>query len=128
MSGASDYLEAAQLTQILNTGKVWVGLYMTPPTDWGGGWEMSGLGYARVEVDSTTVAQWLISGTTQASNINAIQFPVATAGWGTMSAFGIFDAVTGGNLLIWDELLTAKFIYPGDVAEFYPGSLVIHFD
>lgn len=41
---------------------------------------------------------------TTISNGAAITFPTATASWGTAIAFGLFDALTSGNLLLWDFL------------------------
>lgn len=36
------------------------------------------------------------------TNGAAINFAQATANWGTVTSFGLFDAVTAGNLLTWD--------------------------
>ena len=33
-----------------------------------------------------------------------ITFPQATASWGTVTSWGLYDAVTSGNLLWWDYL------------------------
>src|SRR6185437_11820329 len=47
------------------------------------------------------------SGTAPSTVTNgaAINFPAATStGWGTSIAFGLFDASTTGNLLLWDFL------------------------
>lgn len=128
MAGASNYLEALILDDILNTGKVWIALFTVMPTDAGGGTEVSGGSYARVEVDSTTVDQWSVTGTTYATNINALIFPTASANWGTVVGFGIFDAVSGGNLLIFDQLLTQRIVNNGDTAEFLAGALDIYCD
>jgi len=38
------------------------------------------------------------------TNGSIITFPQASASWGTVLAFGIYDALTSGNLLIWDFL------------------------
>lgn len=49
--------------------------------------------------------------TTPASITNgaAIAFPQATASWGTVTAFGLYDAVTAGNLITWDYLGNFKW-------------------
>lgn len=45
------------------------------------------------------------------TNANAvISFAQATASWGTVVAFGIYDAVTSGNLITWDYLGNFKWI------------------
>ncbi len=44
------------------------------------------------------------SAPSQIQNSAAVTFPTATANWGTVIAFGLYDAVTSGNLLDWDFL------------------------
>jgi hypothetical protein len=48
----------------------------------------------------------------QAANTSAVvTFAQATgAGWGTVTSFGLYDAVTAGNLLAWDYLGNFKWI------------------
>jgi hypothetical protein len=36
------------------------------------------------------------------TNSAAITFPVASANWGTVVAFGLYDAASAGDLLLWD--------------------------
>lgn len=101
----------------------YVGLFTAAPSDSGGGTEVSGGSYAR---KSTVGADWnAASGTspTTSSNANAITFVAATASWGAVTHFGIFDAPSGGNLLRWAALTTGKTIGSGDVASFAAGSL-----
>jgi hypothetical protein len=46
-----------------------------------------------------------------ATNTNAtITFPQATVSWGTVVAWGIYDAETGGDLLVWDYLGNFKWV------------------
>ena len=109
MSGDSTYL-ARKLLDV-RTGKtayslptVSIGLYTTAPTDAGGGTEVSGGSYARV---TTAGSDWNAaagSAPASTSNANALTFPMATADWGTVVAFGGFDASTSGNLLWWDYM------------------------
>lgn len=105
---------------------LYVALFTTNPTDTGGGVEVSGGSYARVTVVSS-LANWAgtqaagstiaSSGTTgTTSNNAAITFPSPTANWGTVTGFGIFDAATTGNLLIWGALTTQKTVNNGDAA------------
>ena len=45
------------------------------------------------------------------SNASAIQFPQATStGWGTVVAWGLFDASTSGDLIFWDWLGNYKWV------------------
>lgn len=82
-----------------------VGLFTAVGSDAGTGFtEVTGGAYARV---STGAAAWNAAAGTSPStvtNASIIQFPTATVAWGTVIAFGIFDAATVGNLLVWDFL------------------------
>ena len=104
----------------------YVGLLTAASSDTGGGTEVSGGSYARVSVASSlanwagtqaaasTVASSGTSGTT--SNNNAITFPAPTANWGNVVGMGLYDALTGGNLLIYSALNTPKTVNNGDAA------------
>ena len=106
---------------------LYVGLFTTNPTDSTAGTEVSGGAYARVTVASTlanwagtqaaasTVASSGNTGTT--SNNGAITFPAPSgANWGVITGFGIFDASTGGNLLVYGALSTSKTVNQNDAA------------
>jgi len=43
------------------------------------------------------------------TNGGVITFPAATANWGTVVAYGVYDALTGGNLINWDYLGNYKW-------------------
>ena len=94
---------------------LFVGLYTVTPSDAGGGTEVSGGAYARV---STATADWNTASGGTLTSANDIVFPQATASWGTVVAFGIFDASTAGNLLIWGPLLTSKVVSTDDQMTF----------
>lgn len=109
----------------------YVGLYTTAPTDAGGGTEVTtagGTGYQRVAVDMLgSVFGAATSGdpSTITNSVAAISFAQATASWGTVVAFGIFDAQTAGNLLVWADLTVSKPIASGDTATFPQSTLTI---
>lgn len=98
-----------------------VALYTASPADPGGGTEVSGGGYARQSVAFT------VSGDT-ASNTAALEYPTATAPYGTVTDVGVFDAATGGNLIAYAALTTAKTIDTGDVLRVPAGDLDITLD
>lgn len=145
MSALSDYLENKLVDHVLRgqaytpPATVYVALFTAAPSDAGGGTEVSGGAYARVAVTSG-LAAWAgtqsagsttaSSGTGgQTSNNAAITFPAPTASWGTVTHFGIYDASTGGNLLIWSALSSPKSINDGDAApSFAAGALTVTFD
>lgn len=118
---------------------LYVGLYTANPTDVAGGTEVTGNAYARVTVASA-IANWAgtqaaasttaSSGNTgTTSNNGVITFPTPTpAGWGTVTGMGIFDAASGGNLLIWSALTSSKVINAGDAVTFPAASLSFQVD
>lgn len=105
---------------------LYYGLFTAAPSDTGGGTEVSGGSYARVTVASSLAnyAGTQSSGSTTASsgsggltsNNGTITFPAPTANWGSVTHFGVFDASSGGNLLIHGALTVAKTINNGDAA------------
>ena len=107
----SDFLELEILDHVLGNAaytapaNIHVALFTAAPTDAGGGTEVTGGSYARVSVtNNATNFPAAASGLKQ--NGTAITFPTATADWGTVVAFGLFDAGSGGNLLYWGWLGT----------------------
>jgi hypothetical protein len=128
MSSFTNYTENLALTYLFNTGSVtrptawYVGLFTAAPSDSGGGTEVTGSGYARVSAGTISG-----SGTaTTFTNAAAIEFGAATGGdWGTIGWAAIFDASTGGNMLAWAPLTTAKAINDGDIFRIPANSLSI---
>lgn len=97
---------------------VWVALFTISPTPSGGGTEVSGGGYGRQTVTFSAPS----SGTT--SSTAAVIFPIATATWGTIVAFAIFDASSGGNMLYFGSLSTSRTIMTDDQLQFPAGQLI----
>lgn len=129
----SDFLENKLLDAVFrNTSytpgaTLWIGLFTSNPNDAGGGTEVSGNNYSRVSVTVSTTFSAASAGAT--SNTAAITFPTASgSGWGTISAIGIFDANSAGNLLAHSTLTTTKTIAGGDTASFGIGDLSISLD
>lgn len=128
MAAMSDFLENALINATLrNTtytspADVYVGLFTSNPTDDGSGTEVSGGSYAR---EIATFA----APTNGASSTNAdVQFTQATDNWGTVTHFGIFDALTSGNLLYHGVLTSSKNIETGDVFKIATGNLTVTLD
>ncbi len=126
MSGFTDYLEDALLKHVFtNTAytsptTVYAALFTVAPSDTGGGTEVSGGAYARQSM------AFSVSGTgTLATNSAAVEYPTATANYGTVVAVGIFDASTSGNLLAYANLTTSKTVSSGDVFRFNAGDVDI---
>ena len=128
MSAMSNYLENKFLDHILGTTAytmpttVYVGLATASFGEGNTGTELSGSGYTRKSATFNAAA----SGTTD--NSAAIEFPAATASWGDVSHFGIFDASTGGNLLIHGAFSSTKTIAQGDILKINTGDLDVSAD
>jgi hypothetical protein len=86
-------------------------LFTAAPGEAGGGTELVGNNYSRQS------ASFTVSGTapTAATNSAAIEFPTASASWGTITHVAVFDASTGGNMLGYATLTASKTIGSGDV-------------
>jgi hypothetical protein len=128
MASMSNYLENKLLDHALGTASftmptaVYVALFTTDPTDANTGTEVSGPSYARQLLTCDPSA----SGTT-ANNTDLI-WDAATTAWGTITHGGVYDSLTGGNLLLHGALTVPKIIAIGDVVRFSIGSAVSNFD
>lgn len=141
MSDFSNFLENALIDHILrNTAyakptTIYVGLFTTPSSDAGPGIEVAGGSYARVQVGPSLAAWTQTQGGTgsassgtggQSANAADTIFPAPTANWGTVTHFGLFDAVAGGNLLFQAALAAPKTINGGDQGpRFLAGTLTV---
>lgn len=125
MSAMSDYLENKILDHVLGTTAytapttVYVGLATASFADDNSGTELTGNNYSRVSATFDAAA----SGTTD--NSAAIEFAAATGTWGDVSHFALFDASSGGNMLIHGAFTTSKTIASGDVLKISTGDLDI---
>jgi hypothetical protein len=115
----------------------YIALFTAAPTAAGGGTEVvsTGTNYSRVPITSaltawagtqgagTTVASSGTSG--QTSNNTVVTFANPSASWGTITSVGIFDAATGGDLLMFGNLTSPQAVSPTNPAIFPAGSLVL---
>lgn len=131
MSGASDYSAQHFLnwlvgkTAMPSLPTVYVALFTAVGSDDGSGFtEVSGGSYTRA---ATAGSDWNASSgsaPSTISNANTISFPQATANWGTVIAFGLYDAPSGGNLLAWDYLGGYSW-QPCTISSASPGVLTV---
>ena len=125
MSAMSDFLELEVLDHVLGTGAytmpttVRIGLSTGSFGDDNSGTELSGSGYARQAI--TFAAASSGSAATNAT----VTFPTATGSWGSVGFWGIFDAASGGNLLVHGAFDSAKTIGTGDVFRINSGDLTV---
>ena len=125
MAEMSNFLENALINATLrNTtytspATVYVSLWTSDPTDAGSGTEVSGGSYARTSVTFGAPSNGV------STNSAAVEFPQATASWGTVGWIGINDASTSGNLLYHSPLDTSKTIDSGDIFKISTGNLSV---
>jgi hypothetical protein len=87
--------------------------------------EASGGAYAR---QSVTFAKTTGPDPTVYSNTALVQFPAATANWGTITHFGVWTALSGGNLLAYNIVSVVKPVYIDDIVRWEVGALVVSTD
>ena len=122
----SDTFETHVLNYVVTATSVtrptawYLALFTSNPADDASGTEVStsGTAYARQS------ASFTVSGDT-ASNSAAIEFPTATASFGTVSHVAVFDAATSGNMIAYAALTASKAIDTGDVFRVPSGDLDI---
>lgn len=116
LGGMSDYLENKVLDHVLGKAAYtmptcYLGLFTAAPSDSGGGTEVTGGSYARQ--NATTALGSASAGSS--TNSSQITYPDATAAWGDVCAWALFDALTTGNMLWWGWLGSGAEI-PGTAA------------
>jgi hypothetical protein len=127
MAEMSNYLENALINVTLrNTtytapATVYVSLWTSDPTDAGSGTEVSTSATSYVRQSVTFGAP----SNGASLNTTAVEFPQATASYGTVGWIGINDAASSGNLLYHSPLTTSKTIDTGDIFKIAIGSLSV---
>ena len=131
MGSKADYLENKLLDAVLGgpafslPANVYIALFTTIPNEAGaGGVEVTGGSYTRAVVVSNATNFPAASGSSKA-NGTEITFPQASADWGLIVAAGVFDALSGGNMLYIGTLTNNKQIDSGDTAKFPAGSITV---
>jgi hypothetical protein len=125
MAEFSNYAEDLVINVLLrgasHTGAatVYVGLFTDSQNDADGGTEVTGGSYARTAVTFGAPSNGV------STNTADVTFPTATANWGQVQSIGIYDASTGGNLIVFTDLDTFKTIDSGDIFKITTGNLSV---
>ena len=124
---ASNYLENAVLNAIsgngtLVVGDIYLALFTSTPVNDAGGTELLAPSYQRKLISFGSA----LSGSM--ANNGEVLFDQATTDWGTITGFGLYDALTGGNLLFYGALTAPKLVEYGDSLRFQVGTLTISLD
>jgi hypothetical protein len=119
MAGKTDFLENELLDHVLRNAAytspsaVYCALFTAAPNDaytsgTPTGTEVSGNNYSRVAITFGAASGGAVA------NSAAVEFPVPSGSWGTVTHFGVFDASTAGNLLYWGALTASQAIASGN--------------
>lgn len=131
MSALSNYLENQIVKHFLrNTAAaspatVYLALFESDPGEDGLGTETGYINYGR------QAAVWTdLDGNGQTKNNTNITFPANgnAAASVTVTHAAVYDAVTGGNLLLKGPLASSKSLAPGDVLSFAASALTLTLD
>jgi hypothetical protein len=94
--------------------ELWLALFSTAPNDAGGGTEVG-------TRQPLTPSQWSVPN--QGAGSYGQQVVFASMPATTVTAVAVFDAATGGNMLIWGLLANPKAVSAGDSFVVRPGDL-----
>lgn len=144
MASMSDFLENELIDHVFRArsytapAAMYVGLHTGTTTDAGGGTEVTGGSYARVNTNVTPgFANWQGTGgeTTDVDstgtggatqNRNIITFATPSANWGTITHLALWTAVSSGSMYFHGALTTQKTVNNGDPAPtIAAGALVV---
>lgn len=126
----SNYGENRALDLLLGDVTYYVALCFSKPAEGATGTDLNeptAGGYARVSI---TPAQWQAATTGSKRNDVVIQFPTATADWGTTTVkfFALCTAATGGSVIASGPLGSARRVRSGYTPYFPVGSIVCSAD
>jgi hypothetical protein len=109
-------------TQFTFSTDPYIALFTTAPDDTGGGVEVSGNNYARLQMPMRAA---IVSGSGYLiDNSLGDSHPPASGGnWGTINAYGIFDISSGGNLFYYAINPNPQAVNNGDFAVWQTGNL-----
>ena len=131
MAGSlGNYAENLVLDYLFGSGApatYYIALYTAPPTDAGGGTEVTGGSFARKSVTNNATNFPAAVGGAKANGTD-ITFVQATGTWGEIQAFGVFDDLTAGNFYGWCDAAVFKTVQSGDTYKIATGDLDITLD
>lgn len=104
-------------TSYASPGTVYLACFTTNPTSTGGGQEVTGGSYTRVALTFSAPSN---GATSNANEVDILGMPPVT-----IKGLGIMDSPTGGNMLYYGTLLTAKTTNSGDTFTVKVGDLNI---
>jgi hypothetical protein len=101
---------------------VYVALFTAAPDATGAGTEVSVGGYVRKPIAFAAPA------TRTTNNGATIDWDPASADWGAITHATVFDALTGGNMLLFKTLAATKTVHSGETFSIGAGDATFHLD
>lgn len=101
--------------------------FTSNPGDAGGGTEVTGNNYSRVAV-TNNATNFPAAASGAKSNGTLISFAQASGAWGTVTAIGVFDAASAGNLLAWGTLSSSQAVGSGGTLQIPVGDFDVTLD
>ena len=128
MGSFTDYTEKKVLDHVLKTASysppatVYLGLSTADPTDAGSGWaDPTYTGYARKAI------AFAAAGSRSIAQTGAVTFDPCTVGSSVVTHWGLWDALSGGNLLAYGTLSASKTIQVGNTPSVATGQVTVSF-
>ena len=133
MADKSNYLESELINHIFRSGSfakpaaLYVALFTAAPDPetGAGGTEVSGGGYARVQVGPSDSAWDAPASGGDTANSAEVIFPTPSADLGLATHSAIFDAPTGGNMIYSRALVEPRSLSTGTAVRFPAGTITI---
>lgn len=124
MGSLTDYFENKIVSHVFS-GTAWTpptsyyaSLFTAAPGEAGGGTEATAGAYARVAFTCSTTGS-------VSANAGIVEFPVSTTDHGTITAIGIHDALSAGNLCAFHLLSPTKSYNSGETIRVPVGQLTL---
>ena len=125
-STANSLLNLMFRNQAYSKPDTYLALVTSPSSAAGIGTEVSGNGYARVQVNPSggSAPAWADAVDGSVENDDDIDFAEAEEGWGTVVGVAVMSALSGGTLLMYDNDMTDQVVGEGDTVTFLAGDFV----
>lgn len=126
MSAASNYLENKLLDHFLGTAEftmpnpVYCSLHSADPAEDASGAEISGNGYARQQMDFDAASAG------SAANSADTDFTASGGSWPTITHWAIWDAPSGGNMLVYGAFAASRDIADTETFRIDAGDIVVN--
>ena len=135
MAQATNYMEDLVLTALVNgttlqlsSEKPFIGLLTAAPSDDSSGTECSTASYIRKQVGGTGQSDFILPESGTARNQGEFRWDDATEDWGEITHVALYDAETGGNMLVYGTLTAPVEIVSGDIFKIPPSGFTIQMD